>query len=141
MSKRAIGWQKYEDLIQKQLTSPFASLMLQSQMNISEQDFPNLDEDDEVSFSEMLESEEKDLLVVPVPQDFHNQISLITNYDCWVGHTNFDITEEVRDIIDTCKGVEILKVHSRYRFFVGIGRMFDFSEVRQLIEESLTSED
>ena len=141
MSKNAIGWQKYEDLIQKQLTSPFASLMLQSQMNISEQDFPNLDEDDEISFSEMLESEEKDLLVVPVPQDFHNQISLVTNYDCWVGHTNFDITEEVRDIIDTCKGVEILKVHSRYRFFVGIGRMFDFSEVRQLIEESLTSED
>jgi hypothetical protein len=141
MSKSAIGWQKYEDLIQKQLTSPFASLMLQSQMNISEQDFPNLDEDDEISFSEMLESEEKDLLVVPVPQDFHNQISLVTNYDCWVGHTNFDITEEVRDIIDTCKGVEILKVHSRYRFFVGIGRMFDFSEVRQLIEESLTSED
>lgn len=138
MSKK-IGWQKYEDLIQKQLTSPFASLMLQGQMSISEDDFSQEEED--VSFSELLESEEKDLMIVPVPQDFHNQISLITNYDCWVGHTNFDITEDVKNIVDTCKGVEILKIHSRYRFFVGIGRMFEFSDVRKQIEESLTQED
>lgn len=130
---RKIGWQKYEDLIQKQLTSPFASFMLQSQMQFSEEQL----EDDEVTFTEMLEGEEKDIMVVPVPQDFYNQVGLITNYDCWIGHTNFNITEDCVKTIEKCSGVEILKVHSRYRFFVGVGRMFDFSEVRQEIEDKL----
>jgi len=130
-----IGWQKYEDMIQNQLLSPFASLMISNQMMFQN----GLEEEEEESFdvSEILDNEDKEVIVVPVPQDFHNQIDLITNYDCWVGHTNFDITEEIKDIINRTKGVEILKVHSRYRFFIGVAKMFDFKDVRHSIESTL----
>jgi hypothetical protein len=33
-----------------------------------------------------------------------------------------------------------LNVTSRYRFFIGIGKMFNFSDVRKDIENTITSE-
>lgn len=139
MSKK-IGWQKYEDMIQQQLTSPLASLLASNQLMFNfEQAMEDQEEDDEgFDLSEMLDSEEREVLVVPVPNDFYSQINLVTNYECWIGHTNFDITESVKDQINDTYGVEILKVYSRYRFFVGVGRMFDFKDVRKIIEETLT---
>jgi len=137
MTKK-IGWQKYEDMIQKQITSPLASLLASNQLMFDQEQVFSEQEDDSIDFSEFVESEEKELLVVPVPADFYSQINLVTNYECWIGHTNFDITEAVKDKINDTLGVEILKVYSRYRFFIGIGRMFDFKDVRQIIEETLT---
>jgi hypothetical protein len=43
----------------------------------------------------------------------------------------------VKNILDSTAGVEVLKVLSRYRFFIGIGKLFDFKEVRKNIEEEL----
>ena len=137
MTKK-IGWQKYKDMIQKQITSPLASLLASNQLMFDQEQVFSEQEDDSIDFSEFVESEEKELLVVPVPADFYSQINLVTNYECWIGHTNFDITEAVKDKINDTLGVEILKVYSRYRFFIGIGRMFDFKDVRQIIEETLT---
>jgi hypothetical protein len=137
MTKK-IGWQKYEDMIQKQITSPLASLLASNQLMFDQEQVFSEQEDDSIDFSEFVESEEKELLVVPVPADFYSQINLVTNYECWIGHTNFDITEAVKDKINDTLGVEILKVYSRYRFFIGIGRMFDFKDIRQIIEETLT---
>ena len=62
---------------------------------------------------------------------------MITNYDCWVGHANFDITPTVKDILDRVDGVEILKICSRYRFFIGVGKMFKFKSVRKDLENQL----
>ena len=71
-----------------------------------------------------------------MPEDLSNEIQMITNFDCWLGHTNFNISKSVKDRLENIRGVEVLKICSRYRFFVGIGRMFDFSDVRKEIEES-----
>ena len=62
---------------------------------------------------------------------------LINNFECWVGHTNFDITPEIAKALDAVEGVEALKIQTRYRFFVGIGKMFDFSDVRSKISSKL----
>ena len=69
--------------------------------------------------------------------DFISQVNMLAQFDCWVGHTNFDITKNIKDTLDTAEGVEILKVNSRYRFFIGVGKMFDFKDVRTNIEEKL----
>ena len=53
-------------------------------------------------------------------------------------YTNFNITEDVKEELNKTEGVEVLKIVSRYRFFVGIGKMFNFKEVRKDIEENLT---
>jgi len=65
-------------------------------------------------------------------------------FDCWVGHTNFEITHKMKDAISAIEGVELLSVLSRYRFFIGIGRMFTFNGwngVRYKIEKSITGID
>jgi hypothetical protein len=57
-----------------------------------------------------------------------------------VGHANFDITPSVMSKLKRTEGVEALKIISRYRFFIGVGRMFDFAEVRNFIENQHCNE-
>ena len=132
MTKK-IGWQKYEDMIKNQISSPFASLLLTNNINMLEY---NEEEEHEEIDIETLQDSDQDLLIIPVPESFSEQLTLLTSYECWIGHTNFDITESIKDTIEKTKGVEILKVYSRYRFFIGIGKMFNFSEVRKEIESN-----
>ena len=47
------------------------------------------------------------------------------------------VTNNIKETLDTAEGVEILKINSRYRFFIGVGKMFDFKDVRTNIEEKL----
>lgn len=58
-------------------------------------------------------------------------------WDCWMGYTNFDITNKVSDKIKIVDGVEALKVMSRYTFCIGVGKMFQFSDVRKEIENAI----
>jgi len=58
-------------------------------------------------------------------------------WDCWMGYTNFDLTNKVSDKIKIVDGVEALKVMSRYTFCIGVGKMFQFSEVRKEIENAI----
>ncbi len=58
-------------------------------------------------------------------------------WDCWICHTNFDITNEIVEIIEEVSGVEVLKIMGRYSFFIGVAKMFDIKEVRHEIESSL----
>jgi len=124
-----IGWQKYEDLLQSQMDSPFLD-SLYSQMT------GDYDEEGGGSYEDQ-EKPDQGHFVIPINERLIENISLATNFDCWMGHTNFNITEEVTDRLSKTAGVEVLKICSRYRFFVGIGKMFDFSEVRIEIEKSL----
>ena len=54
-------------------------------------------------------------------------------FKIWKAYTNFDVTEELLEKIDKVEGVEILYPFSRYSFFVGVAELFEFSEVRVLI--------
>jgi len=71
-------------------------------------------------------------------------------WDCWLGYTNFPITYSIRNILkDEIDGIEALKICGKYTFFIGIGRMFEISEVRKQVtsricaytEEELLSND
>ena len=62
-------------------------------------------------------------------------------FDCWIGYTNFDITQNISDLIESVDGVEALEVMSRYTFFLGVGKMFNFRNVRTSIEELLFDEE
>lgn len=132
MTKK-IGWQTYEEMLIDQLSSPIASLLTANAMDFLPTDSEE-EQTEKIDFN-ILESTDKDIVVVPVPESFHEQINLLTNYECRIGHTNFDITESIKSKIEKAEGVEILKICSRYRFFVGIGKMFNFKEVRKTIEE------
>jgi len=141
--KKKIGWQKFEDLIESQLTSPvmdrvYKAIYSQYQ-TMAEEDFT---EEELEMMQELMDAEEPSSpqTALPIDQKTLDNISMASNFDCWMGHTNFNITQDTLDNLNKMEGVEILKICSRYRFFIGIGRMFDFTEVRQSIEDSLTKE-
>ena len=62
---------------------------------------------------------------------------MLTNFDCWVGHTNFNLSKKIASELEKIEGVELLRICSRYRFFIGIGKMFDFKAVRKNLEKRL----
>lgn len=139
--KKKIGWQKYEDVLENQLSSPlFKNLMnnLIDSFRDSESRHSGQPEEEEVGYSpeEEFSSEPMNVILpVPVSNDMANEITLVSTFDCWVGHTNFDITPSVRKMLDEVNGVEVLKICSRYRFFIGVGKMFEFKTVRENIEK------
>jgi hypothetical protein len=140
--QKTIAWQKYEDYIEKQLSSPVLMSILQ---NIAALHNPQThdEEEEEIDDDEDYLEEDKEELnklvapIVPLTSQIIEDISVLSSFDCWIGHTNFDITMNTKNILDKVQGVEVLKILSRYRFFIGIGKLFDFKEVRQEIEENL----
>ncbi len=124
---RKIGWQKYEDVIQSEMYSPMASILFEDLTT----------EVEEEEYAEEQEIQEQDALFLP--KNFYETISLMSRFDCWIGHTNFNITTSIKNKLNEVDGIEVLNVVSRYRFFIGIGKMFNFSDVRKDIEKIITS--
>ena len=135
--KMQIGWQKYEDIIESQLDSPLLEMIVKKSMG-SEIPMEDLDEEELEQLEDIFRQPEANLMV-PVDDQLMEKVSMAQNFDCWMGHTNFNITGEIKDKIEKSEGVEVLKICSRYRFFLGVGRMFDFTDVRNNIETLLTN--
>jgi len=60
-------------------------------------------------------------------------------FNFWIGHTNFNISKRVSDIIEETEGVETLDVFTRYRFRIAIGKIFEDSEVKKNICDNVYS--
>ena len=50
-------------------------------------------------------------------------------FNFWIGHTNFNITEPIQNIIEHCVGTESLDIFTRYRFRIAIGKLFTERDV------------
>ena len=93
-----------------------------------------------LSFMPILSQPESKLLHTPLgcfPTD--SPLKPSDRWDCRMGHTNFEITQSTKDILNRVDGVEALKVLGRYTFFIGIATMFKFKDVRVDIERQLCS--
>ena len=63
-------------------------------------------------------------------------------FDCWICHTNFPICEQEYKLINEhISGIGAFKVISKYRFFIGVEKLFDFSDVRREIENKICNID
>lgn len=60
-------------------------------------------------------------------------------FEFWMGHTNFDITHHVKDVIEAVPGVEILDVLTRYCFRIAVGKAFDGNDVKLAIQKALNA--
>lgn len=137
--KNKIGWQKYEDLLEKQMSSPMLHSILKQMISY-------IDENEEEETGEY-ETEiysgtagNTQLPLLPISQQLMDDMAMLSNFDCWIAHTNFDITKDIKNKLNKVEGVELLKICSRYRFFIGIGKMFDFKEVRKNVERGIIPE-
>lgn len=57
-----------------------------------------------------------------VPYNETTDCSQIFNF--WIGHTNFNISNHIANIIQNIDGVETLDIFTRYRFRVAFGKAF-----------------
>lgn len=145
---KKIGWQKYEDYIEKQLSCPILQNIVQNMLShtmdeelLNEEIEEDEDEDDDTYDSHDDEKKSFSSIalnkLMPITPQLIEDVSMLSNFDCWIGHTNFDITPKIKAKLNIIPGIEVLKILSRYRFFVGIGQMFDFQNVRYDIEKEL----
>ena len=70
-----------------------------------------------------------------IPYNEHTASSKIFNF--WLGHTNFSITNSIKDIIEQCDGVEILDIFTRYRFRIAIGKCFNDADIMTYITDTV----
>jgi len=128
MLHKKIAWERWdEDVIEQEIVEEFYSDQLE------EEDEDGVVEN-AITFLEKIPS----LVTTPMGMyQLHDKMNIMNQFDCWMGYTNFDITESVREVIEKTRGVELLNIMTRYRFFLGVGKLFDFSDVRREIEESL----
>lgn len=116
-----IKWEKWVD--------PFGDNSIENKWNKYD------DEADEVSsmFEEHIENKiPKQVRVISTPMGLipYNEYTASSKiFNFWVGHANFNLSEEVFEIIDECEGVEILDPFTRYRFRIGVGKCFQDKEV------------
>lgn len=59
-------------------------------------------------------------------------------YECWIGHTNFQIGKAELYILNRAvPGIAALTILDRYTFCIGIARSFNFKDVRTYIEAKI----
>jgi len=138
MNKHKIAWQKYEDYLEKQMSSPMIDIISHI---ITEKSHQQTGDNQDYSKGEYEEEYEEEMpAVVPISPQLMEEISILSSYECWIGHTNFDITKDIKNKLDEIEGVEMLRILSRYRFFIGLGKLFDFKNVRKNIEINIIPE-
>lgn len=120
-----ITWEKWTD--------PFGDNMDETKWNDYDD---NPDENHEI----LEDSFRKPIKVIAsplglIPYNEYTASSKIFNF--WVGHTNFDITQEISNIIEKSNGVELLDIFTRYRFRIAIGKCFNDSDIISLINEKI----
>lgn len=70
-----------------------------------------------------------------IPYNEYTASGKIFNF--WVGHTNFNISKGISNIIEKCCGVELLDIFTRYRFRIAIGKCFNDSEIMSIINDTI----
>lgn len=66
-----------------------------------------------------------------------HDLSMSEMFNFWIGHTNFSITKDVAGVIEQSDGVEILDIITRYRFRIGIGKIFTDRDVMKKINDNV----
>ncbi len=59
------------------------------------------------------------------------------DFNFWMGHSNFPISETVLDVIAFCPGVESVDILTPYRFRISIGLLFPPGEVMSGIAQTV----
>ena len=141
MKNFKIGWQKYEDAIESQINSPIIE-KIQQVVQARYDGVTNIEaleglDEETLAEIELQQQLTRDTVMISLDDAMPAEISIASNFDCWMAHTNFNLTERIKNQLDKIEGVELLKICSRYRFLVGVGRMFDFKDVRRKIESKI----
>jgi hypothetical protein len=132
----SIVWQKWTDpFLDGDITHSTPEDFIQQPEYID--DINDEDEDDSnISDLEPDPNQKKEMKVVLTPLGiipYDETTSIGHAFNLWIGHTNFDLSTKVSNIIEKTNGVETLDVFTRYRFRIGIGQLFNSADVMSSI--------
>ena len=131
---KQIAWESWNARAEEIMT---LGEFIPPEINTEEMGFNGVDMPPELISPEMFLQTQK---IIHTPLGIYPQDSTLKpsdRWDCWMGHTNFDITKSISNIIEITSGIEALRILSRYSFFIGIGKLFDIKDVRRDIEKEL----
>ena len=135
MSKpKQIAWESWNAKIEEITMS---QEILPPEMDIDELTYSEMEIPPELMPQEIFIQPQR-ILYTPLgayPEE--SQLKPSDRWDCWLAYTNFDITNDIAEIIEDIHGVEALRVLGRYSFFVGVGKLFDIKDVRIRMEKEL----
>lgn len=89
----------------------------------------------EVEFEPMEAMEQMEELGLPLNIIMPKRPIIHDDLEYWIGNCNFTITESIVDKLDHINGIEILKPVSKHRFVIGLGKMFNLTDVRKDIDK------
>lgn len=98
------------------------------------------EENDHLLVDDEIEFYKKPVRVVITPMGvipYTNNTASNKIFNFWVGHTDFNISPGIVAIIESISGVETLDVFTRYRFRIGVGKLFDAGIVMSSISDAL----
>ena len=64
--------------------------------------------------------------------------SAIKELNLWIVHTRTDLSRSLYSKIDEIEGIETLDIFSRYRFRIGIGKLFDANKVKHAVQQAVS---
>ena len=103
----------------------------------SHDDYDLEDGDDEENFNEFDESSvQKISQKIVMSQDSQ----MIKTINLWIGHCNKSISAKTAFLMSHVKGVESLDIITRYRFRVGIGKLFKEAAVKEELADVIKRE-
>ena len=137
--KKAIKWEKYENSVNSDLN---ISKLLMTGKFIKTDSSENEESEEKYLYNEEDDDDDEEeghmIMQFPITQQILHDIKLCSDYECWVGHTNFDITRDMKtELNENIEGIEYLDILTRYRFLIGLGKSFNFKTVRIDIETKL----
>ena len=96
------------------------------------------DDDEEYSEEEITFEQLPQILMANVgAMPMNRPLSIGKIFNFWTGHTSFSISGPIAARIESVEGVEILDIYTRYRFRVGIGKLFKDRDVMNDIQQAM----
>lgn len=141
-SKNIIVWQKWVDPFgQEEDETEFDPYV--GEYFDAEETFNDEDQKEIPTEKELRKMNKKPVRVIATPMGIIpvNDNTLSGKlFNFWMGHTNFNITPTIAEIIENNDGVETLDIFTRYRFRISVGKAFDDSEVMRNINATVYEE-
>lgn len=140
-SQNLIIWQKWVDPFGLDDIEELEDFLEEEDKFLSYED--KEEEEDKTIESPLKSKTTKQIRVIATPMGiipFNENTASGKIFNFWIGHTTFDITKNIADIIETTSGVETLDIFTRYRFRIAVGKAFSDSEVMRDINNKIYKE-
>jgi hypothetical protein len=137
MSKKIIAWEHWNSI---EIEDPVTNLS-EDKENEEDNNDDTYDYSDNLNMLPIMDTR-PNFITTPFGQyPIESKLKPSDRWDCWIGHTNFTITDEIALIIEEVEGISALRIMDRYSFCIGVGKLFNIQSVRSDIENILCISD